>query len=330
MGTSGTDSKEGVKKRMPKIRGWKDDMVCPECGNTALITDAKSGEVSCPVCGYVILERDVDWGPEWRNIDEEDESRSRVGAPLSIMYRDHGLSTVIEKVDEDAAGRKLPKEVKEKMLRLKKLDAISQVNTSETRNLQQAVNILEIYVDKLHLSKAVAERAMLIYRNALKAGLVRGRSIRSIMAAATYAACRMMDTPRDLREFEKAYPVVKRKTIAQGYRLLLKHLNLKVPVADPKIYLYKIASKLGLEERVVQEAIKVLASASSKGATVGKDPVGMAAAALYMACQETDQNVTQKDIARAAGVTEVTVRNRFKGLKDVLEGVTSTQTPAAN
>jgi len=153
----------------------------------------------------------------------------------------------------------------------------------------------------------------------LKAGLVRGRSIRSIMAAAVYAACRLMGAPRDLRELEKAYPIVKRKTIAQGYRLLLKHLNIKVPVADPAIYLNKIASKVGLDEGTVQEALRILEEAHKRGATIGKDPVGMAAAALYMACQERNQPVTQKDIARAAGVTEVTVRNRFKGLKEVLE-----------
>ena len=302
-----------------KPRPWREGMICPECGNDVLVYDPRTGEVSCPSCGYVVRERGVDRGPEWRNLDEE-EDRSRVGAPLSIMYRDHGLSTVIDKINEDASGRRLPKETREKLLRLKKLDATSQVSASEARNLQQAVNILQIYVDKLHLSQSIAERAMLIYRRALKAGLVRGRSIRSIMAAAVYAACRSMGAPRDLRELEKAYPIVKRKTIAQGYRLLLKHLKLKVPVADPARYLNKIASKVGLDQATVQEALKILQEAHKKGATVGKDPVGIAAAALYMACQETDQTITQKDIARAAGVTEVTVRNRFKGLKEALEG----------
>ncbi len=295
-----------------KPRPWREGMICPECGNDVLVYDPRTGEVSCPSCGYVVRERGVDRGPEWRNLDEE-EDRSRVGAPLSIMYRDHGLSTVIDKINEDASGRRLPKETREKLLRLKKLDATSQVSASEARNLQQAVNILQIYVDKLHLSQSIAERAMLIYRRALKAGLVRGRSIRSIMAAAVYAACRSMRAPRDLRELEKAYPIVKRKTIAQGYRLLLKHLKLKVPVADPASYLNKIASKVGLDQATVQEALKILQEAHKRGATVGKDPVGIAAAALYMACQETDQTITQKDIARAAGVTEVTVRNRFKG-----------------
>jgi len=302
-----------------KSRPWREGMICPECGNDVLVYDPRTGEISCPSCGYVVRERGVDRGPEWRNLDEE-EDRSRVGAPLSIMYRDHGLSTVINRINEDASGRRLPKETREKLLRLKKLDATSQVSASEARNLQQAVNILQIYVDKLHLSQSIAERAMLIYRKALKAGLVRGRSIRSIMAAAVYAACRSMRAPRDLRELEKAYPIVKRKTIAQGYRLLLKHLKLKVPVADPARYLNKIASKVGLDQGTVQEALKILQEAHKRGATVGKDPVGIAAAALYMACQETDQTITQKDIARAAGVTEVTVRNRFKGLKEVLEG----------
>ena len=302
-----------------KSRPWREGMICPECGNDVLVYDPRTGEVSCPSCGYVVRERGVDRGPEWRNLDEE-EDRSRVGAPISIMYRDHGLSTVINRINEDASGRRLPKETREKLLRLKKLDATSQVSASEARNLQQAVNILQIYVDKLHLSQSIAERAMLIYRRALKAGLVRGRSIRSIMAAAVYAACRSMRAPRDLPELEKVYPIVKRKTIAQGYRLLLKHLKLKVPVADPARYLNKIASKVGLDQGTVQEALKILQEAHKRGATVGKDPVGIAAAALYMACQETDQTITQKDIARAAGVTEVTVRNRFKGLKEVLEG----------
>jgi len=293
--------------------------ICPECGSDNIVTDPRTGEISCSDCGYVILAQDIDRGPEWRSLDDEQQTRARTGAPLSIMYRDHGLSTVINRIGEDAGGRRLPKEVREKMLRLKKLDQTSQVNASENRNLQQAANVLEIYVDKLNLPQSVAEMAMSIYRKALRAGLVRGRSIRSIVAAATYAACRLSGMPRDLREFERVYPLVKRKTIAQGYRLLVKNLNIKIPVVEPSLYIRKIASRVGLDERTVQEALTILNKATSRGATVGKDPVGIAAAALYMACQETMQNITQKDIARAAGVTEVTVRNRFKGLKEALE-----------
>jgi transcription initiation factor TFIIB len=91
-------------------KSWRGMDFCPECGNELLVTDQRTGEVTCPQCGYVVQERDVDMGPEWRNLEEEEGSRSRVGAPLSPMYRDHGLSTVIERVDQDASGRKLSKE----------------------------------------------------------------------------------------------------------------------------------------------------------------------------------------------------------------------------
>ncbi len=50
----------------------------------------------------------------------------------------------------------------------------------------------------------------------------------------------------------------------------------------------------------------------------GKDPMGLAAAALYVACVVTGEKKTQKEIAEIANVTEVTVRNRYKGLKDSL------------
>ena len=46
--------------------------------------------------------------------------------------------------------------------------------------------------------------------------------------------------------------------------------------------------------------------------------MGLAAAALYVACVMNGENKTQKDVAEAAGVTEVTIRNRYKGLKSSL------------
>jgi transcription initiation factor TFIIB len=47
--------------------------------------------------------------------------------------------------------------------------------------------------------------------------------------------------------------------------------------------------------------------------------MGLAAAVLYMSCLKNGENKTQRDIADAAGVTEVTIRNRFKDLKNRLE-----------
>jgi transcription initiation factor TFIIB len=67
-----------------------------------------------------------------------------------------------------------------------------------------------------------------------------------------------------------------------------------------------------------QSAIRVLKDARKKGVVAGKDPMGLAAAALYVACVLENEKKTQKEIAEIANVTEVTVRNRYKGLKDAL------------
>jgi len=179
----------------------------------------------------------------------------------------------------------------------------------------QALAELDRIVDKLHIPEDLQEEAAEIYRKALDKGLVRGRSISGIVAATVYAACRIYSRPRSLKEIGSVSRV-KKKDIARCYRLLLHELDLKMPLPDPKTYISKIAAKSGIPERTQMKAIQLMIEAEKQHAVIGKDPVGLAAAALYIGCVLTEEKKTQKDIAEAAGVTEVTVRNRYKGLKD--------------
>jgi len=158
------------------------------------------------------------------------------------------------------------------------------------------------------------EKAAYIYRKALEKGLVRGRSISALIASALYAACRDTETPRTLKDIGLASNI-KRKDIARCYRLLLRELNLKMPVVDPVKCISRIASKAGLSEKTKRKATKILQTAEEQKISAGKDPMGLAAAALYVACVTNGENKTQRDVAEAAGVTEVTIRNRYKGLK---------------
>ena len=88
-----------------------------------------------------------------------------------------------------------------------------------------------------------------------------------------------------------------------------------MPIADPMTYVSKIAERTGISGQTQGLAIKIIRDAKAKRAASGKDPMGLAAAALYIACLLKNEKKTQKDIAEAAGVTEVTVRNRYKSLK---------------
>jgi transcription initiation factor TFIIB len=80
-------------------------------------------------------------------------------------------------------------------------------------------------------------------------------------------------------------------------------------------YVSKIAEKNGISGKTQGVAIAILGEAKLKRFSAGKDPMGMAAAAIYIACLQQNEKITQKDIAEVAGVTEVTVRNRYKELK---------------
>jgi len=291
---------------------------CPECGSSNLIHDYDTGETVCGDCGLVLYEQMMDKGPEWRAFTQEEKaSRSRVGVPTSYSVHDKGLSTAISQVDRDAFGRKLPLSTRLQMWRLRKWQIRSRVHSSIDRNLAQAMAELDRLSDKVYVPPPIKEKAAVTYRKALDKGLVRGRSIAAIAAAALYAACRGSGTPRTLREIAEA-SLVDKKDVARCYRLLLRELDVHMPIADPLTYVSKIAERTGISGKTQGIAIQILREARKRRAAAGKDPMGLAAAALYIACLKNNEKKTQKDIAEAAGVTEVTVRNRYKTLKKQL------------
>ena len=291
---------------------------CPECGSGNLVHDYDTGETICGDCGLVLYEQMMDKGPEWRAFTQEEKaSRSRVGVPTSYSVHDKGLSTAISQVDRDAFGRKLPLATRLQMWRLRKWQIRSRVHSSIDRNLAQAMAELDRLSDKVYIPPSIKEKAAVIYRKALDKGLVRGRSIAAIAAAALYAACRGSGTPRTLREIAEA-SLVDKKDVARCYRLLLRELDVHMPIADPLTYISKIAERTGISGKTQGIAIQILREARKKRAAAGKDPMGLAAASLYIACLQSNEKKTQKDIAEAAGVTEVTVRNRYKTLKKQL------------
>ena len=291
---------------------------CPRCGKGKMVTDNESGEMFCSKCGFVMSEKLQESGPEWRSFTQDEHGdRARAGAPTSLTMHDMGLATIINPINRDASGRPLTAAMKSTIERLRTWDSRSQVHEPVDRNFRQAFSELNRLKDKLAISDAVIEKAAYIYRKALDKGLVRGRSISALMASALYAACRDTATPRNLKDIEIAANI-KRKDIARCYRLLVKELNLKMPVTDSVQCVARIASKIGIEEKAKRYAMQVLKSAQEKEVSAGKDPMGLAAAALYLACVKTGEDKTQRDIAEAANVTEVTIRNRYKGLKELL------------
>jgi len=272
----------------------------------------KIGEKVCTECGFVSKEQLISHKPEWRAFNmQEKASRSRVGMPRSMSMGDYGLHTMIDTDSRSIKG----KVSRERQLQIKRLSKWQRrvTNSKKIRNLNQAMGILSNLCSHLHIPNRVKEQTALYYRKALKANLVRGRSIEAIMAACLFAACRITQTQRRLKDIAE-YSSLDTKEIARNYRVLYNKLKLNMPRVKAHSHITKIANKIGVKPKVQRVAISILRAAEKQKITAGKSPSGLAAAAMYIACKQGDDKSTQKDIAYAAGVTEVTVRNRYREL----------------
>ena len=283
---------------------------CQECGSTNIFRNAERGEVTCRDCGLVLEDKAVDFDQEWRDFDsDEGESRRRTGAPTTYTQFDQGLGTEVgQKSDLYRLGTRKDKN---KFFRLRKWQY--RISTAIERNLKVALAELKRVGSFLKLPKSVEEEAARIYTLAVQRGLVRGRSMESVVAGALYAACRRHEVPRTLDEMSEASGIEK-KEIGRTYRFVTRELAISILPSNPADYIPRFASALGLTAETQSRAVEILEDAREGELTSGRGPTGIAAAALYVSSLIHGEKRTQREVADVAGVTEVTIRNRYKEL----------------
>jgi len=285
---------------------------CPECDSINLTYDEAIGEVICNDCGLVVEDKMVDTGQDMHGKFDKSEKKGRGGAPMSMQKFDKGLTTNVGEISDIY---KLDPSQTRKFLRLKKWQ--ERVSTSIERNLRLAMAELRVVASYLNLPNVIRDEASRIYNYVLQRGLVRGRSMESVIAACLYAACRSYNIPRTLDEIATASDV-ERKEIGRTYRFIIRKLGIKVTQSSPKDYISRFSSILKLSPKTQNDALKVLKKADISELTSGRGPAGIAAAALYVAALMNDEKKTQREVADVAGITEVTIRNRYKELIDKL------------
>ena len=283
-----------------------------------VITDPDTGELIRKDTGEVISDNALSQEKEWRSFDVvEDKNRARVGVPTSLAFHDMGLSTTIGKEVTDASGNLIDAATQMRMGRLRMWNNRSQSYSPTERNLQQAFTMLSRLKDRLGLPNHVTEKAAYTYRKAQERGLIRGDTIGSVLAASIYVAARQSGVLRTLDDISESSNV-KPKQAARSYRRIISELDIKVPLIDPAKYIVKVANNLNFGEKIKRKALELMEQAQRKNILVGKDPISIAASILYLvnlAEGELNSPRTQTEIAKAAGVTEVTLRNRSKELR---------------
>ena len=276
---------------------------CPECGSANLYNNKDKGEIVCRACGLVIDSKNISLGKEWRDFEEGDDSEmKRSGAPTSYTKYDLGMGTAIGS-ESDAFS--LDKKQRYKLQRLKRWQ--KRLSTVMEKNLKIALGELRRLSSFLNLPTSIEEEAGKIYTEAVQKNLVRGRSIESVVAGVVYAACRRQNIPRTLDEIAEASGIDK-KEIGRSYRYVTRELRIKILPSNPVDYISRFASVLGYGPETQSRGIEIL----SKALTSGRGPIGIAAAALYIAWLLEGERRTQRDISEVSGVTEVTIRNRYK------------------
>ncbi|MBR9691896.1 transcription initiation factor IIB [Candidatus Woesearchaeota archaeon] len=287
---------------------------CPECASINLFWNREKGEVICKDCGLVIEDKMVDHGQEWREFDPESgERKRRTGAPMTYTQYDQGLGT---EVGHTGDLFKLKSKDRNKFFRLRKWQ--SRISTAIERNLKLALAELKRVSSYLKLPKSVEEESARIYTLAVQRGLVRGRSMESVVAGALYAACRRHDVPRTLDELSEASGIEK-KEIGRTYRFVTRELGISIMPSNPADYIARFASALKLSAEAQSKSVEILEAAQKAELTSGRGPTGIAAAALYVSALINGEKRTQREVADVAGVTEVTIRNRYKELLEKLK-----------
>lgn len=284
---------------------------CPECDGR-LYRDYARGELICGSCGLVINEKQIDRGPEWRAFDSSQQSeRARTGAPMNPLLHDKGLSTEIGWKNRDAAGTFLPLKKRAQMYRLRQWQRRIRVSGATERNKMLAFQEIGRVSARLELPEHIKEDASIIYTRTAEKNLIRGRSIESVAAASLYAACRKNHIPRTLDEIAQE-STVHRKHIGRTYRFLMRELKMSLRPTSPVDYIPRFCGMLELSRKVELKAIEIVDMAIKEELTSGRGPTGVAASAIYIAATLTEERRTQREIAEITGVTEVTIRNRYK------------------
>ncbi|MFW9927407.1 MAG: transcription initiation factor IIB family protein [Candidatus Thorarchaeota archaeon] len=296
------------------------EVTCSDCGGTDVVRDNEKGESICATCGLVLSDHRIDTGPEWRAFtSDERDSRARTGAPTSYALHDKGLSTMIDWRDRDSKGSAFSAKQRAQIYRLRKWQIRTRVHSSLDRNLAQAMTEIDRLSSQLGLSQGLREHAARMYRKLIAGRLWRSRSIDATAAAAVYAACRHRGSPRSIEEIAEHSRESKKK-ISAHYRMLVTKLKLRMPISSPENYVPRFISDLNLPSEVQRITMDILEQAKQvRNLVTGRDPRGLAAAAIYIASIMTDNRVTQRDISEVSGVTEVTIRNRYKELVSRLE-----------
>jgi transcription initiation factor TFIIB len=242
-------------------------------------------------------------------------TREILNTPLA--YHDMGLSTSISISKTDAHGVSLDSRSVQSLHRMRQLNKFS-TNRSRQRNYASAFMLLNNIKDKLHLTDSVVQQAAHNYRKAVELRMAKGRSIKALVVASTFAACRDMNNPKTIEEIARAVDADP-AFAARCFRLLARNLKRKPQRIGLETYVSRIVSIARIKGKVYPTAVDIVRFIKDKHVAQGKNPRALAAAAVFLACEIEGQEIRQAEIANAGDVSIVSLRKRIADIRSVYD-----------
>ena len=267
-----------------------------------LIEDHRAGDQICSECGLVVGDRVIDVGSEWRTFSNDNgaEDKSRVGAAENTLLGTSDLSTMIG----PASGRPGTDSLATQYNQRRSV-------SSSDRAMLNAIRSINGMADRINLTKTIVDRANNLFKMVHDGRNLKGRANEAISAAVLYIACRQEGVPRTFKEIV-AVSTVSKKEIGRCFKLILKAHDTSVELITTGDFMSRFCGTLSLSRDVQKAATCIAKRAVDLDIVPGRSPISVAAAAIYMASQASDDKRTQREIADIAGVADVTIRQSYK------------------
>lgn len=264
---------------MSKPEVMSPDDPCPVCGESELSVPFTDVEAVCDACGVVVH----DWD-------------------------DPSLSDEIETTPKPSKGSQI-----------ESWSEVRPARNSTQHRFSGAIEVIENISDELAVPPSVRISAAELYVEAAVTKIPEGRSIPTVAAGVLYLAAKAAGEPRPLKRIVDTVDI-EQATLSKVVRCLDRELSHGDQAAGiipaPKDYLTFLCSDLDLTDGALDDAEALLREIDGCSESQGKHPVGVAAAAVYLA---VDSPPPQRELAASAGIATETIRKRLNEFRAVLE-----------
>lgn len=295
------------------------------------VIDEITGERLCACgCGYVVEEKMPILSIQEDLHKDSKNSNLRIGPQHTNLMHDGGLSTVINKFNVDVNKSKISTENKVMFYRLRTYDKWSTgtSNNPNKRLMYNGLQQLQRICDTMGFNYSFKENAGVFYKKIVSTGLSKGRKVEYFAAVCCYLICKQLGMAITIHDFADKLQLSSKTLFEYDYLISSRTDFTKNTNSPTTAFVTQFANKLSMKNNVVLLAIRIIDLATVKGLTGGKNPKTIAAAALYLACNDiygkassinhSKRRFSSGEIADVSEIHQPSIRSAVYEIKELV------------